>query len=188
MYAAVDLPHARRRLTLFYQWCADAPGRRGDPAREDDRRLAGRDPHLRRASLVAFGRFWCGPNRIARVAALKPRRREPWYGEEVVVGALKWLLAGALLSFGLVGYFTGLVLVPFGIALAVSAFGSHRPAWPWSIVGLGLGPVVLLSGDVASTDPPSGTVPVFWVSVALLIVGVALSAVAVRRGPQAGRR
>ena len=87
---------------------------------------------------------------------------------------MTWLLAGALLSFGLVGYLTGLVLVPLGIALATWAAARHGAGRPWSLIGLGLGPVVLLSGDVTAAEPPTGAVPAFSVGVVLMATGVAL--------------
>lgn len=102
----------------------------------------------------------------------------------MIVGASKRVLAGALLSFGVVGFFTGLVLVPFGIALTISADHSHRSAWPCDFVGLGTGPIVLLSGDAFAADPPSASVPDFVAGVHLVVAGLALWSSIGRRHPE----
>lgn len=106
----------------------------------------------------------------------------------MVVGPLKWLLAGALVSFGVVGFLTGLILVPFGIALATAAAYTDRMEWPWCIVGLGLGPAVLLGDDAFAAERPSGTVSGFWVGIVLIVSGVVLAAVRERaRQPRQAR-
>lgn len=66
--------------------------------------------------------------------------------------------------------------------MSVATFDRVSPG-PWAIVGLGLGPVVLLSGDVSSADPPSGSIPAFWAGLVLIVVGVVVCAVALRRRP-----
>jgi hypothetical protein len=104
-------------------------------------------------------------------------------GSDMAVSTIKWIAAGALVSFGVVGFLTGLVLVPFGVALAYSAARTGASAWPAFLVGLGLGPIILLAGDLAQEEPPTGAVPVFWAGVALLVVGAVLSAHAVLSGP-----
>jgi hypothetical protein len=106
----------------------------------------------------------------------------------MAVGELMWLAAGALISFGLVGFLTGLVLVPFGIALAVSATRAYPRGWSWLEVGAGLGPVALLGDDVTATQPPAGTVGGFWIGTGLLAVGLILSAYLRWRTPDRARQ
>lgn len=92
-----------------------------------------------------------------------------------MLAELTWLGSGALISFGIVGFLTGLVLVPFGVALAFVAARTRQAAWPLFLVGLGLGPTVLLSDDAVAAEPPAGAVPAFWVGLALLVAGMGLS-------------
>lgn len=94
----------------------------------------------------------------------------------MAVGELMWLAAGALISFGVVGFLTGLVLVPFGIALAASATRACPRGWSWLVVGLGLGPTVLLGDDVTAAEPPAGTVVGFWIGTGVLSAALMLSA------------
>lgn len=82
----------------------------------------------------------------------------------------KLVVSGALISFGLVGFFTGLLLVPVGVWLATTVRPANR-SWPGLILGLGLGPVALLSDDLTKADPPSMAVPVFWVGLILSVTG-----------------
>ena len=93
----------------------------------------------------------------------------------MMLGRFLWLLSGMLMSFGVLGFLTGLVVLPFGVGVAVHAGRSHRSSWPWFMPGLGLGPVVLLSDDVVSEHSPAGAVPVFWVGVALVVLGGVLA-------------
>ena len=53
------------------------------------------------------------------------------------MSSLLWFVCGALLGFGVVGFFTGLLLVPFGRAGA---------GWWLARVGAGTGPGRLLLG------------------------------------------
>ena len=48
----------------------------------------------------------------------------------MILGTFLWFLSGVLMSFGLVGYFTGLLLLPLGVGLTVYAGRSHRSSWP----------------------------------------------------------
>jgi len=98
-----------------------------------------------------------------------------------MIPPMKWLGAGALVSFGIVGFLTGLVLLPFGVALAFSAARTRPSAWPWFLVGLGIGPVALLGRDVAGADPATGAVAAYWLGAALVASGVALSVLTNRR-------
>src|SRR3546814_2751331 len=74
---------------------------------------------------------------------------------------IKWVAAGALISIGVVGFLTGLVLLPFGIILAGSAAGGHERSWPGFVIGLGIGPVALLADDMGDSVPASGVAPAF---------------------------
>jgi hypothetical protein len=91
------------------------------------------------------------------------------------------MLSGALIGFGLVGFLTGLVLVPFGVTLAV-LLGVRRQwgsgaAW----VGAALGPLVLLYGDLTVPTPPSGVAVGFSIGVGLAVLGSAMLAVQIIR-------
>ena len=101
--------------------------------------------------------------------------------------SLLWFACGALLGFGVVGFFTGLVLVPFGIALLVHLWNRRVPGWWLVLVGAGTGPVALFWGDVVGhPEAPckvisggyacraSGAVPGFVAGSALIAAGVLL--------------
>lgn len=94
-----------------------------------------------------------------------------------------WLIAGMLISFGIVGLLTGLLLLPFGITLAIWAARRQRgDGWPAFVIGLGTGPVVLLGGDVVGQgEPPTAAVPAFWIGVACVLVGIACGAWSLRQ-------
>src|SRR3546814_3686809 len=96
---------------------------------------------------------------------------------------IKWVAAGALISIGVVGVLTGLVLLPFGIILAGSAAGGHELSWPVFVIGLVIGPVALLADDMGDSVPASGGDPAFWVGVAHIVLGTLLSAHALRSRP-----
>lgn len=76
----------------------------------------------------------------------------------VVPGSLAWLAAGTLISVGLIGFFTGLILVLFGLALLVWAFDRKVPDMPAFLVGLGVGPLLLFR-DEWQRYKKSGCIP-----------------------------
>jgi hypothetical protein len=102
---------------------------------------------------------------------------------------LAWLLGGFLLGIGLVGYFTGLLLVPPAIALiAWLAHRRHPGAWG-AITGFGGGIALLLADDLSAryncTGPQGfssceglneGFIEVaFWSGIALMTIGLIAS-------------
>jgi hypothetical protein len=95
---------------------------------------------------------------------------------------LGWLLAGALISSGVVGYLTGLLLVPFGLVLTVCCARWYRSAWPTFLVGLGLGPVTLLIDDLATSDQRWWSVALFSIGLILMALGLLLDSRRVAHG------
>ena len=100
-----------------------------------------------------------------------------------------WFLCGALFGFGLVGFLTGLLLIPFAIALFVYLWNRRVPGWWLALVGAGSGPVVLFWGDVFGYPDggcksvsggyicrASGAVPGFITGLVLVASGVLLGA------------
>ena len=98
-----------------------------------------------------------------------------------------WLVCGALFGFGIVGFFTGLLLIPFGIALLRHLIRRRAAGWWLMVVGLGLGPIVLFWGDVVGHPDgdcivyargfecrASAAVPAFTVGVLLCAIGLLL--------------
>lgn len=108
------------------------------------------------------------------------------------------MVCGALFGFGIVGFFTGLLLIPFGIALLCYLIRRRIAGWWLMVLGAGLGPLVLFWGDVvghpdgdcivhsrgfecrASAAVPGFTVGVLLVAIGLLL-GIATALLAKRR-------
>jgi hypothetical protein len=103
--------------------------------------------------------------------------------------AARWFFAGFLVTFGLVGYLTGLPLALAGLVLTALAiadrFADKRSgAWLW-LVGAGFGAAILTLDDVrrfpgghcithagGGVDcPASGVHEIFWTGIALIFVG-----------------
>lgn len=100
---------------------------------------------------------------------------------------LLWLLCGALFSFGIIGFLTGLLLLPFAVALLVHLRRRQMPGSWASLIGAGVAALTLFWGDVVghpaancvSNDHEtacraSASVPGFFVGIAVIGIGILL--------------
>lgn len=117
-----------------------------------------------------------------------------------------WFVCGALLALGIVGFFTGLLLLPLAVGLLVRLHRQRVPGRWLVLVGMGAGTLALSWSDVVGhpatrcvmTDVhggfecrPAASVPIFFVGAVLggagMVLGIA-NGVLHRRSNASGTR